>query len=335
MPKICYEDATFDESQRLMIKRANQILAEYEQLKIILTLRTLHYQFASRWPPPPAGEESPYPDPYTNNDKSYDRLGRVMGKARMAGRIDWEALVDRVRSTETNNHWDSPTQLIEACAKQFQIDKWARQPEYVEVWVEKDAVIGIIESLCKQLDVPYMAMRGYSSITAIWEAAYRRFGPRIDTEEPKECHVFYLGDHDPAGLDMSDDVQRRLNIFTQGLAANVRVHRLGLNYDQIQQFNPPALIPKEGDSRTKAYIAEYGNQCWELDALDPLAMRQLIRDAVMDRIDRTIWEEDVASEHETKRHLAGVARNWDTVVKNLPKSKGKDEDIPNIFDDLL
>ncbi len=328
MPKIQYENCKFDELAQSMIQLVNQIVALYDAQNIRLTSRTVFYQFVSRdwlpatWADPKTGS--------TNNERSYKKLCGRIARGRLAGLVDWAAIDDRMRQLSSLAHWSSPAAIISACAGGFRLAKWDRQPNYVEVWVEKDALVGVIEGVCEENDVPYLACRGYASATAMWEAGHNRLRDRCMAK--KECIVLYLGDHDPSGIDMTRDVEERLKLFIRAPHnRHLRVERLALNMDQVELYNPPPNPTKITDSRCQGYRDAYGDECWELDALDPVVIRDLIADAIGRYKNQRLWNEAVAEENDAKRHLAGVAANWDHVVAGLPGAT--DDETPNIFDE--
>lgn len=185
--------------------------------------------FPENWKDPKTGS--------TNNEKSYDKLGNLISDGRMAGLVDWEAIVDRTRFIRKNSHWTSPEAIVQSCAEQFEIDKWENQEVYVEVFIEKDALIGVIENVCQENDVPYLACRGYASMSEIWRAGHKRLKPKIDNG--KKVIVLYLGDHDPSGIDMGNDVRNRLMTFTGASASQLEVRRIALTMDQIEEYAPP------------------------------------------------------------------------------------------------
>lgn len=304
MPKIAYADTKLGQAKLDRIEQANQIIAEYAAQGFDLTLRQLYYQFVSRALIP-------------NNDKEYKKLGDIISDGRMCGLIDWDAIVDRTRYLRAQAHWSSPASIVKACSTQFRLDKWERQDTYCEVWIEKDALIGVIENICNELDVPYLACRGYASISEVWRAGHQRLKEKC--EDGKDVRIFYLGDHDPSGIDMSRDVQARLDLFV-GEYNSITVDRLALNYDQIQQYNPPPNPTKLTDSRATGYIDQFGHTCWELDALEPTVIADLIQDAVLNVRDDSLWEEAVLEEKEGRTNLAAIADKWDSVITFL---KGK------------
>jgi hypothetical protein len=215
-----------------------------------------------------------------------------------------------------NPHWDSPADIIEACAKQFQIDKWATQDNYLEVWVEKDALVGVLEVACRPLDVPYFSCRGYTSQSEMWAAAMRLVHK---IKAGKEVHIIHLGDHDPSGIDMSRDIGDRLNLFVRHHTGGrlVEVRRIALNMDQIQQYGPPPNPAKVTDSRAAGYIERFGDESWELDALPPDVLAKLIRDKVAELRNEDAWDLELAAEMEHRRKLYQLAKNWSDISEEL------------------
>lgn len=241
----------------------------------------------------------------------------------MAGLIDWEAIVDRTRYIRDMAHWSGPQAIVAACATQFRLDKWKRQPFYLEVWIEKDALLGVIEGVCTENDVPYLACRGYSSASEVWKAGHERIKPRLDAG--KRVRVLYLGDHDPSGIDMTRDIRERLCTFTGwAIGSRLSVERLALNMDQVEIYNPPPNPAKLADSRSAPYVEEFGHECWELDALDPVVIRDLIQASVDQYRDGDLWAVALAEEAQAKAHLAGIAANWENVVSDLPDAGDDD-----------
>lgn len=164
-------------------------------------------------------------------------------------------------------------------------------------WIEKDALTGIIAGVCEQYDVPYFACRGYNSQSEQWAAGMRLKRYKEKGQTPV---IFHLGDHDPSGIDMTEDNRKRLSLFA---GFDVIVHRLALNYDQVQEYNPPPNPAKATDSRFLGYQSEYGNECWELDALDPQVIVDLVRGAIAEIMEHNAWEVMLKSEGKDKDKL--------------------------------
>lgn len=288
MPKIAYLTKTFRDKSMALIDEANGIIAEYLAQGFSLTLRQLYYQMVARGIIP-------------NTQADYKRLGSLLADARMAGLVDWLAIEDRTRNLRGNSHWASARDIMRSVVAQYQIDKWQNQPRRVEVWIEKDALVGVIDAVCRKLDVPYFSCRGYTSASEMWRAGERILRYLADGQS---AHVIHLGDHDPSGLDMTRDIQERLDLFTGG---GVVVERIALNAAQIERYAPPPNPAKLSDSRAQAYVAEYGDDSWELDALEPQVIAGLIEAAVCGLRDEALWAEMVAAEEAQRAALQVLA----------------------------
>jgi hypothetical protein len=274
--KQLFVDKNFKDASLDIITAANEIIDEYRDQGFILTLRQLYYQFVAR-------------DLLPNTQQSYKRLGSIINDARLAGLVDWSSIEDRTRNVRSNYHYTGPRQAIQDALDSYEINMWANQPERVEVWIEKEALAGVISGVCDELDVPYFACRGYVSQSEQWRA-YRR-ARYYESESGQRTVILHFGDHDPSGIDMTRDNQDRLDLF-MGWPA-VRVERLALNWDQIEEFNPPPNPAKITDSRFASYASEYGTESWELDALEPSVMAELIRNHVLDHRDEDLWQAKV------------------------------------------
>jgi len=284
MTKIAYIDKKFTDATLGVIEEANVIIDEYEADGFKLTLRQLYYQFVAR-------------DLLPNTQRSYKRLGDIIRNARYAGLVSWEAIEDRTRYLRENSHWEKPEDILRAARSSFYMDKWEGQDCRVEVWIEKDALVGVIEDVCKDLDVPFFSCRGYVSSSEMWGAAQRLEEYENDGITPI---ILHLGDHDPSGVDMSRDMQGRLDEFGLEFA---EVRRIALSMDQVRELNPPPNPAKLSDSRARGYIRRFGYESWELDALEPRYMENLIRDEVEALRDDEIMEAVLAEETEHHKTL--------------------------------
>lgn len=291
MPNITYVSKRFSAGSQAIIEQANEIIEDYATQGFDLTLRQLYYQFVSR-------------GLIANKQTEYKRLGSIINDARLAGLIDWNTIVDRTRNMVSNSHWNGPHEIVAACANQFQIDKWANQERRVEVWIEKDALIGVIENVCRRNDVGFFSCRGYTSQSEMWAASQRLLEY---TGDGQSVTIIHLGDHDPSGIDMTRDIDDRLSLFMGSSAGDV--NRIALNMDQVDQYSPPPNPAKITDSRANGYIKQFGNNSWELDALEPSVLEQLIDDTIASCKDESLWKEMRAEEDGHIRSLKEVARN--------------------------
>ncbi|MER7500497.1 hypothetical protein AB0L05_27945 [Nonomuraea pusilla] len=295
MPLICYVPKTFRRSTLDIIERANAICADYARQGFDLTLRQLYYQFVAR-------------DWIANKQTEYDRLGSIVNDARLAGLLDWNYIVDRTRNLRSLAHWDSPESIVDAVANQYRTERWANQPTRVEVWIEKDALVGVIAGVCERYDVDYFSCRGYTSQSEMWGAARRLL--RYE-DAGQDTVIIHLGDHDPSGVDMSRDIRERLCLF----GASTNVVRIALNMDQVDRYNPPPNPAKLTDSRASGYIAQHGRSSWELDALDPTTLARLIEDEIEAWRDVERWERDTAVMERERALLTAVSQRWVEVAE--------------------
>lgn len=297
MTRIAYIKKSFSASSLEIIRIANAIVADLKSQGYDLTLRQLYYQFVSR-------------DVLPNTQQSYKRLGDIVNNGRLAGLIDWEAIEDRTRNLRKNPHWDNPAGVIKSAADSYGIDLWKGQEHRVEVWVEKDALIGILERACDELDVSYFSCRGYTSQSELWGAAQRHRGYMKAGQRPV---VLHLGDHDPSGIDMSRDIEDRLHLF----GARTIVRRIALTMDQVDQYSPPPNPAKQTDARFASYAAEHGDESWELDALAPKVIDDLIREQTAEFLDQEMWDERHELQEKGRELLRVAAAKWDDVVEFL------------------
>jgi hypothetical protein len=297
MTRRAYLTKEFGPKRALMISQANSIIADYTAAGYTLTLRQLYYQFVAR-------------DLLPNTTRSYDILGAVINEGRLAGLVDWEAIEDRTRNMVRRTTWDSPQEIIAACASSYHNAWWEGQDRYVEVWVEKEALAGVVERPARRMDVPWFCCRGYVSQSEMWSAA-QRMQHRYHIKHQRPV-IIHLGDHDPSGIDMSRDIQDRMDLFCG--PGVVDVERIALNMDQVQQYAPPPNPAKVTDSRAKDYIAQFGGSSWELDALEPRIMEDLITTTIQRYCDMDLFTARQEQEDNDKAVLTLVSQQWDAVV---------------------
>lgn len=263
-----------------LISRINNILETYN---IAMTVRQIFYQCVTA-------------DILPNTVSSYRKVVQTVKDGRMLGLIDWDYVEDRLREPRIPASWDSINQVIESAKKQFKLDRWVGQDYYVEVWLEKDALSGIVSEATYKWRVTLQVNRGYSSITAMRESADRFIEAQ---DEGREAIIGYFGDHDPSGEDMVRDVGDRLRVF----GADVEVQKLAILNEDISLYNLPPQPVKDADSRADAFRLAHGSDCVELDALRPDVLRQRVEDFILGYLDREKYDARIGEE---KRQRASV-----------------------------
>lgn len=235
-----------------LLERVADILAEYD---FPLTLRQLFYRLVAAHVLP-------------NTEGAYGGLSSKLVKAREAGIIDPEALVDRTRSPRRPECFSDLSEYAEVVRGAYRRDKAASQPLHVEAWVEKDALVGLFEQVTEAYDVYAYACRGYNSFSALWEAAMRF------RQAGKPVHVLYFGDFDPSGLDMTRDIRERLGRYCR---EEIVVQHVALTKEQVAEYDLPPMPAKTKDTRAAKFIAQHGEvSAVELDALPPDVLQGMV-----------------------------------------------------------
>jgi len=283
MAREHYKDVNFRADSLRLIDEMNEIVRDYQQQGFVLTVRQLYYQLVAA-------------AKIENTEQSYKRITSVCNDARMAGLMDWDAIEDRTRDFIRRPRWNDPQDLMDICANTFHMDLWENQPERTFVIVEKEALVGVLERTCRTFDVPLLAARGYPSRTVLREFCEGMVIPAIDNGQ--RVNVLHLGDHDPSGIDMSRDLKESIDLFCRvgqyGYDERynmIEFTRIALNMEQIDQQKPPPNPAKSTDSRFADYARLFGTKSWELDALRPQYLNNLLTRHIELTIDDERWEE--------------------------------------------
>ncbi len=265
-----------------MIERCNQILDDYSDQGYQLTLRQLYYQLVSK-------------DIIPNQTEEYSKLSTTMVVARMGGLTDWEAIEDRVRIPYLEYAVNSVNQALDDTLNQYKRNRQEGQDLYVEIWTEKDAVSNILKRITDSFHIRLMVNRGYSSCSAMYRSAKRFLHCGI-----RKGMILYVGDHDPSGLDMLRDIEDRMYEF---YVEELEIIPVALTMEQIKEFDPPPNPAKISDPRAKWYISKHGNSSWELDALNPKALHDIVSKAVRENINMEQYSHMIIEETEDKKQL--------------------------------
>lgn len=282
----------FHKKSLALIETVNGVVNEYLADGYRLTIRQLYYQLVAR-------------GVIENTTKSYDNVVNLMTNARLGGLVDWDAIEDRTRGFLERAHWGSGGELLEACARQYHEDLWQDQDYRLFVVVEKEALAGVLERTCNKLDIPLLPARGYPSATTLREFAKQR----IITASQRVV-ILHLGDHDPSGIDMSRDLEDRLQMFSRN-RVGFEFKRIALNMEQVEEQSPPPNPAKVTDSRFNAYQERFGDESWELDALSPQYIDTLVTTHAMQYVDAAALQyrkDNIAS---VRERLAKIAQDFD------------------------
>ena len=289
MTKIAYSRSKkFRRETRLLLEKITKVVDDYGDKGYRLTLRQLYYQLVSH-------------DIIPNQQKEYAKLSRTMTDARMAGLIDWDMIEDRIRVPKKPSEFQNIADLVKAAIQSYRLDRWQNQENYVEVWVEKDALSGVLEPITRKYHVHLLVNRGYSSASAMHQSALR-----IQENYDQRCVVLYLGDHDPSGVDMVRDIEDRLETF----GCDIEIKKIALTMEQIEQYQLPPNPAKMSDPRSDKYVKKHGNQSWELDALTPETLNELLVTNIEELLDMDEYHAVMEREEEEKMKLVQLTEDF-------------------------
>jgi hypothetical protein len=261
--------ANQSELTKLVIARAKELLDP----KRPMTLRHLYYLLVS------AG--------MLNNERGdYRKLARIISMARRRRLLDFDSLVDNIRISSKPSSWSGLADWGKEMALGYRKNLWSEQKDYIEFWIEKDAIASVVGDVTWEYDVRIRPLRGYSSLTFLRQAS--RELARIR----KPIHIYYLGDHDPSGLDIERTALRGLrDMFEQFGAPSFSLswHRLALLPEDFERFHIIPLPAKPRDARYKDFVRKHGTRAAELDALPPEELRKRVETVLLNHIDAKGW----------------------------------------------
>jgi hypothetical protein len=283
-----YREISFRKSTLKLIEQMNSIIEEYIAQGYVLTVRQLFYQLVAR-------------AIIENTEKSYKNVAGIVNDARIAGLIDWDAIEDRTRSFVGRNRWTEPKDILRGAAEQYHTDPRATQEERVFLIVEKEALSGVFQRLCRTYDIPLLAARGYPSASVVREFAETTLNGNSYSKSVKEITLLHFGDHDPSGIDMTRDLEERFDLFSG--YARFKLKRLALNFNQIEELSPPPNPAKTTDSRFVSYRRKFGESSWELDALPPDILNAVALKEIEKCIDTKAWDKWAAELKKTRAKM--------------------------------
>jgi len=347
MAKIKFRDISLNKANKLKLQMINSIIEEYQAQDYILTLRQLYYQLVTR-------------DIIPNIQSEYAKLSKLLKEGRMAGIVDWDAIEDRLRKTSTPASWNNPKSIIRSALYQYAKPRMQDQENYIEVWVEKDALSGVLKRITEKYHIPILVNRGYSSVSAMFDS-YERFKKAFDNKQ--KARILYLGDYDPSGIDMIRDIRDRIKeffsnrdfkikifdyldidkryliydeveseinaedfkedddirdyvydkaydlYFEKWFSENFTVEPIALTIEQIRLYNPPPNPAKTTDPRAKKFIKDLGSTSWEVDALPPTTLNEILENKILDNIDLQKYNQIVSEEQDDKNKIENLLKN--------------------------
>ena len=229
------------------------------------------------------------------------RVYRLLKEAREEGIIPWDWIVDETREIERVATWDDPDDFARTMAESYRRDFWNQQPHRVQVWSEKGTVRGVLQPVLDEYAVGFFPVHGFSSATVAHDTA--------EDDDGRPLIILYVGDFDHSGLFMSEvDLPNR---FTKYDGDHIMVTRIALTRDQVDDLPSFPASDKEKDTRYKWFVSNnYGNHCWELDAMDPNDLRDCVESAINELIEPIAWERCERVNKAEQESLQTILKGW-------------------------
>lgn len=329
---------------KAFLENIQDILKQYEGTPI--TLRQLYYRLVARG--------------MANNKKSYQRLIQLSGKWRKEEIIPIDAFVDRAREIKDfrwgnfkhePGNWlkgnlENIIQDMTDRLERYNLALWYGQEKRVFVGVEKNALVGVFEPVCREYNVTLLPCVGYPSLSFLKQfskllSSYESndgLGHNMDIEESEPINYFlYFGDWDPSGLNIPEAINNNMDevpSLSQNGASNYTYKHIALEPEFIEKYNLIPAPAKETDSRHDRFVEEHGKNVYELDALDPKVLQELIKNTIIAHIDgdtltkrREKIDEGrkVINEYIEKLNVKSAVETIRKAIETLNEGSDKDE----------
>lgn len=261
------------------------ILVEFERQGPPMTVRQVFYRMSATG----------------NADKTeagYRRVQRALTEMRRAGALPYNYLADNTRWVRRPSTYSGIAAMLEQSQKFYRRALWDTQPVHVEIWLEKDALAGVINGITSNYDVPLYVTRGYPSLSYLYEAAQAL----ADIDKP--VFVYHFGDFDASGKDAARAIREGLASF----GAIIDFREVAVTEAQIKALNLQTRPAKRSDPRA----AKWGNVAVELDAIPPATLRGMVSSVIERHIDQAELERLRTIEREERRSLGALIREFRT-----------------------
>jgi hypothetical protein len=210
-------------------------------------------------------------------------------------------IADNTRWIRKPNTYSSLEQALSRTAQAYRRSLWDEQKSYVEIWCEKEALAGVLVEETALWDVPLMVTRGYGSITYLHDAA------EIYGAIHKPVYVYYFGDHDPSGLDIARNVERRLREFSE--RRDLHFERVAVTRQQIVDLGLQTRPTKKTDSRAKSFRG----RSVELDAIPSATLPGMVRDCIERHVDKRMLRVTEVAEESEREIMERIATNLPSI----------------------
>lgn len=239
-------------------KHREQLIYEWAEEHRPVTVRQLFYRLSTL-------------DAVPKTEGGYKSVGNICVQMRLDGEIPFEWIADSTRERRQPKTFESLKDALRNTSVTYRRGLWQDQQGLVEIWLEKEALVGAVIDVTWEWDVPLMVVRGYPSLSFMYSAAEQI---NLSAEQGKNSHIFYFGDHDPSGKDIFRHIGETLHKFAP--QADMTINQVAVTEQQIIDYNLPSRPTKRTDSRSKNFVGD----SVELDSIPPAKLRDLVRESI-------------------------------------------------------
>lgn len=197
-------------------------------------------------------------------ESGYAKVQTDLTIMRRTGELPYRWLADNTRWQRKPDTFDGVEAALRATAAFYRKDLWVDADSYVEIWLEKDALSGVVYPVTDLFDVPLMVARGYASLSFLHSAA------EYINSLSVPAFIYHFGDFDPSGVNAGEKIEETLRELAP--EAEINFQRVAVTPEQIDRWNLPTRPTKTTDTRSK----NFGDVSVELDAIEPNLLRLLV-----------------------------------------------------------
>jgi hypothetical protein len=230
-------------------------------------------------------------------EAGYTKVQTDLVQMRRDGSLPYSWIADNTRWQRRPRTFNSVQDALEDTARFYRKSLWADADAYVEIWLEKDALAGVVMPVTSMYDVPLMVARGYASLSFLHSAAVQI----ADIDKP--TYIYHLGDFDPSGVNAGEKIEQTLREMAPD--ADISFRRIGVTPQQINSWNLPTRPTKTTDSRSKGF----GDVSVELDAIPPAQLRSLVKGFIEYHLPQRQFEILKIAEESEKQQLQWLVRD--------------------------
>lgn len=266
-------------STKAEVEARRQALYEIVQAMQPMTVRQVYYQATVR-------------GIVDKTETDYTKVQTDLVQMRRAGMLPYDWLADNTRWQRKPRTFNSVQAALDDTARLYRKALWYEVDAYVEVWLEKDALAGVVLPVTTLFDVPLMVAKGYASLSFLHGAA--EFIGSLDVP----TYIYHFGDFDPSGVNAAEKIDETLHELAPD--ADITFERVAVTTDQIRSMDLPTRPTKQSDTRSKGF----GDISVELDAMPPNHLRGLVQAVIEEHLPPKHFSALKAAE-ESERTLIG------------------------------